>query len=416
MNIRNMRRIDYWIGVPLCFLLSLWEFFFRKIFSFRERQPRKILFVELSEMGSAILSYSTLYQARKQFQDAEPFFLIFESNVGSLELLNLFPPKNILTIKDKNFFEFALTAFAALRRIRSLKIDTVIDMELFSRFSAIFSYLTGASNRVAFHQYTAEGLFRGGFMTHKVMYNPHQHISLNFMSLLFSLKAPRGEVPLLKENLTKELVPLPLCPVSSEEKSYALELLRRENPSVTSQSPLIIINAYPGKLIPIRGWPINHYIDLIKRLLNLNPELNVVLIGLSTATNYNGEIVSRVVNKRCIDLSGKTDSPKDLVSLLSLAKLLISNDGGPVHFASLIDLHSVVLFGPETPALYSPIGSANTVLYSSFSCSPCISAFNHRNTPCSDNKCLQAISVEQVYSAVISAYQNVSKFDLKSKT
>ena len=364
-----------------------------------------MLFIELSEMGSAVLSYSALQQAQKQFRNVEQFFLIFESNVESIELLDVIPPENILTIRHKNFFEFTVTALAALRRIRALKIDTIIDMELFSRFTAIFSYVTGASNRVGFHQYTGEGLFRGGFVTHRVLYNPHQHISLNFLNLIFALKAPYNEVPLLKENLSDKLVPLPSYEVTSKGKSDAFELLRRKNYAITSQSPLIIVSAYPGELLPIRGWPIDRYGDLVNRLLDQNHELYIVLTGLAMAANCNEQIASRVKNDRCIDLAGQTDSLRDFVNLLSLARVLITNDSGPAHFASLIDVHSVVLFGPETPALYSPIGSATTVLYSDFSCSPCISAFNHRHTPCSDNKCLQAISVEQVYSTVTAAYR-----------
>ena len=90
-------------------------------------------------------------------------------------------------------------------------------------------------------------------------------------------------------------------------------------------------------------------------------------------------------------------------------KVLITNDSGPAHFGSLIDIHTIVLFGPETPALYKPIGNSVTILYSGFSCSPCITAFNHRNTICSDNKCLQAISVKQVLTAVTEAYESHPK-------
>jgi len=217
MKIRNMRLIDYWVGVPLCILMSLWEVVFGKIFSSQERpSPRKVLFIELSEMGSAVLGYSALSQAQKQFENVELFFLIFESNAESVELLNVIPSQNILTIRNKNFYEFTVTALAALRRIRAIKIDTVIDMELFSRFTMIFSYLTGAANRVGFYQYTGEGLFRGEFITHRVQYNPHQHISINFLNLLFALKAPRNEVPLLKKNLAHELIPLPSHKISSK--------------------------------------------------------------------------------------------------------------------------------------------------------------------------------------------------------
>ena len=413
MKLRHIRKIDYWVGIPLCILISFWEFLLGKRLASRQSPPRKVLFIELSEMGSAVLSYSALYQAQKQFENAERFFLIFESNVESVELLGVIPPQNILTIRNKNFFEFTVTALAALRRIRALRIDTIIDMELFSRFTAIFSYVTGAPNRVGFHQYTGEGLFRGGFMTHRVLYNPHQHIALNFLNLIFALKAPHNEVPLLKESLADKLVPLPSYEVTSKEKTDVFELLRRKNRTITPQSSLVIINAYPGELLPIRGWPIGRYGDLVKRLLDQDQGLYIALTGLSTAANCNEQIASRVKNDRCIDLAGQTGSLRDFVNLLSVARVLVTTDSGPAHFAPLVGVHSVVLFGPETPALYSPIGRATTALYSNFSCSPCISAFNHRNTPCSDNKCLQAISVEQVYSAVIAAYRTTASHQLK---
>jgi len=406
VRVKTVRKIDYWVGIPICFFISLWHLFLGKLIFVKKKTPRKILFIELSEMGSAILSYSALHQAQKQFDKAELFFLIFESNVESVNVLNIIPPQNIITIRNKTFFGFAVSSLAALRQTYKIKIDTVIDMELFSRFTTIFSYLTGASNRVGFHQYTGEGLFRGGFITHRVLYNPHQHISLNFLNLLFSLKAPNNETPLLKQNLSNKLVPLPVHKVTPKEKADVFDLLYQKNKKINAQSPLIIISAYPGELLPFRGWPMNRYIDLVKQLLETDQELYIALTGLPAAANYNNQIISQVKNHRCIDLSGQTDSLNDFIHLLSLAKVLITNDSGPAHFASLIDVHTVVLFGPETPALYSPIGKSMTVLYSDFSCSPCITAFNHRNTACSDNTCLQAISVEQVLTAVTKAYGN----------
>jgi hypothetical protein len=58
-----------------------------------------------------------------------------------------------------------------------------------------------------------------------------------------------------------------------------------------------------------------------------------------------------------------------------------------------------VLFGPETPKLYQPLGTSQTI-YAGLACSPCVSAHNHRKTACTDNVCMRAISVEQVYAAL----------------
>ncbi len=55
-------------------------------------------------------------------------------------------------------------ALDAVRALRKIHIDTVLDCELFSRVSAILSYLTGARRRVGFERHTQEGLYRGSFI------------------------------------------------------------------------------------------------------------------------------------------------------------------------------------------------------------------------------------------------------------
>jgi ADP-heptose:LPS heptosyltransferase len=78
---------------------------------------------------------------------------------------------------------------------------------------------------------------------------------------------------------------------------------------------------------------------------------------------------------------------------------MVSNDSGPAHFAAACGLPTIVLFGPETPHLYRPLGNS-TALYAGLACSPCVSASNHRKSACNDNVCMRAISVEQVFKAV----------------
>ena len=62
-------------------------------------------------------------------------------------------------------------------------IDTVIDCELFSRISSIYSFLSGAAIRAGFHPHTQEGLYRGSFINRPVLYNPHVHMAEQFINL-----------------------------------------------------------------------------------------------------------------------------------------------------------------------------------------------------------------------------------------
>jgi ADP-heptose:LPS heptosyltransferase len=88
-----------------------------------------------------------------------------------------------------------------------------------------------------------------------------------------------------------------------------------------------------------------------------------------------------------------------------LAEVLVSNDSGPAHFATLTEVDVVVLFGPETPALFAATSPRTHVLWAGLACSPCINAFNDRVSPCTNNQCMQAITVEQVFAAVCRHYE-----------
>src|SRR5262249_26996723 len=100
-----MRRIDRWAGVPLCATATL---LVRLRDAFRPRTARlkRILFVELSEMGTTILAEPAMRKARTELSTAL-FFVIFERNAGSLELLGTFPRENVFTISDKSLFALA---------------------------------------------------------------------------------------------------------------------------------------------------------------------------------------------------------------------------------------------------------------------------------------------------------------------
>jgi ADP-heptose:LPS heptosyltransferase len=86
--------------------------------------------------------------------------------------------------------------------------------------------------------------------------------------------------------------------------------------------------------------------------------------------------------------------------LYTLSDVLVTNDSGPAHFATLTPIHVVTLFGPETPALFAAPPPRNLPLWAGISCSPCVNAYNDRQSTCRDNKCMQQITVNQVFDEV----------------
>src|SRR5260221_1343501 len=76
------------------------------------------------------------------------YFLVFEENRFILDLMNLIPEENVITIGHKSLFPAGMDALRALKRIRRLGIDAAIDLEFFSRWSPALPFLTGAGTRL----------------------------------------------------------------------------------------------------------------------------------------------------------------------------------------------------------------------------------------------------------------------------
>lgn len=396
MKINFTRYIDYWLGIPICFILSIFHNVQRLVIPrrFEGVTPRKILFLELSEMGSAIMAYSAMKRAKEMYPDAKLYFWIFKENQDSVRILNIIPKENVITMRSDSFLFLIIDVVRNLWQVRKEKIDAFIDMELFSRFSSILSYLSGAKIKVGFHKFTLEGLFRGDMHTHKVSYNPYLHISKNFLALVQSLRANSKDTPLLKIDIGNYDTTVPKIKSSKEAEENIWRKLGEFNAQITKENKIIILNPGINEMLPLRRWPIENYIEIAKKLLK-DEKVFIVLIGLRPQSSDAQFVLEAIRNKRCINFAGKTTA-NELVDLYNISNLLISHDSGATNLASLTEINIIVLFGPETPTLYAPLGSKKTVLYSNLACSPCITAYNHRRSMCRDNQCLKKITVEEV--------------------
>jgi len=400
ISVNTMRAIDHWVGVPLCAIASPVVALIdgmKNIFSRSPEVPQKLLFIELSEMGSAILVDPAMRNA--QARGAELFFLIFKSNRASLTLLNTVKPENIFTIDSSSLGGLIKDTLKFLLLAHQYRIDTVIDLELFSRFTALLTGLCGARRRVGYHIFHGEGLWRGFMLTRKVHYNPHIHITKNFLSLIHAAFAKEIEVPFSKIQIADSEVHLEQAVIDPVVLSKVRE--RIEKLSATfgitfkqGKQRLILVNPNASDLLPQRRWSQQRFSELIQGLNQRYPNDLILITGSPAEFDY-VEKVRAVANvKNALNFAGQV-SFAELPPLYTLSDVMVTNDSGPGHFSAVTPLRTVVLFGPETPALYGSIGKSIAIT-ANLACSPCVSAANHRKTPCHDNVCMQAITVAQV--------------------
>lgn len=389
MNLKFQRAVDRYAGVPICALLSMLDRFRGK--APLAGPPRKILVILLSEMGSLVLAHPMFVRLKQRYPEASIYVLQFAKNREVLDLLGVIPEENVLTLDDSSLGGLVRDSLNAIRTLRGLGIDAVIDCELFARISSVFSWFSGAPLRVGFHRHTQEGLYRGSFINRPVMYNPYRHLSHQFLTMVEALEST--SMPPVKFISDPDPCTPPQLEFAPQELEQAAAQLHRDFPAVSDKKLVLV---YPsGGILPIRAWPLENYHRLCKILLD--DGYAVAITGMKGDIPLAQTIVDHCQSARCINLAGYTKSVRHLLALFHRASLLITNDGGPGQFAALTPLPTITFFGPETPALYQPLGTNGYCFHQPLPCSPCLTAYNHRNSPCDgDNQCLKQITVGQV--------------------
>jgi ADP-heptose:LPS heptosyltransferase len=400
----RMRAIDHWVGVPLCFLLTILTAPFRRAWS--RPTPRRVLFIELSEMGSTILADPAMRMAARLW-GAELYFLIFAGNAASLSLLQTVPKDNVFTIREDSLATVTVDTLRFLVWARQRGIDTVFDLELFSRYTALLTALSGAANRIGFYRFHNEGLYRGELLTHRVAFNPHQHIAKNFIALILAAASQVEEVPYSKTHIGDEAVALTRARVAEDAAAAMKRRVAEVAPAFDPQRHrLVLINPNASDLLPQRRWPPAHFAKAMRTMLDRWPDVVILITGAPSDALLAGKLKAAVDDPRVVDFTGRT-ALAELPALYSISALMVTNDSGPGHFAAITELPTIVLFGPETPRLYGSLGNTRA-LTADLACSPCVSAANHRRTACNDPKCMAAITPEQVLGEVAAILDRVS--------
>ncbi len=396
MNPNTIRRIDYYIGRPICFLLTLFRSSGNKT-----TKPQKIIFLKFIEQGATVLAYSAIKRAEGLVGRENIYFCVFENNRSILDILDIIPSENIIIIRERTFFTFLSSSFSALLKIRRERINAVIDMEFFSRASAIFAFLSGAKMRVGLHRFTSELPYRGNLMTHRIQHNPYLHISSFYLSLVEALLQNPAEIPMTKVPVSSMQKNMPVFTPAENEKTDMQKHLAPliGNGNKIDEMKLVILNPNASDLLPLRKWESENFIELGKRIISENENVRIIISGAASEQKDAEIICEKIGSSKAISMAGKT-TLRELLVLYTMSDILVTNDSGPGHFSALTAINTIILFGPETPKLFGPVSPNASVIWKELACSPCVNVFNHRFSPCNNNVCMKSIMVDEVYSSV----------------
>ncbi|MEY4917397.1 MAG: ADP-heptose--LPS heptosyltransferase 2 [Verrucomicrobiota bacterium] len=162
---------------------------------------------------------------------------------------------------------------------------------------------------------------------------------------------------------------------------------------------------------PAKRWPAENFLFMAREAAAWTGGWGVILFGgksdVPTVEKIEQEFWSVAsqwkFRPKLVNLAGRT-SLRELMALLKLCRVLLTNDTGPMHVAAALGTPVVVPFGSTSPELTGPglPGDArHQLIKSDAPCSPCFL----RECPI-DFRCMNGISTGAVVEAVIRAAAN----------
>ncbi len=383
-----MRWIDHWVGLPLCFVLAILVWVVRRILPKRRREISgngTLVVLKFFGLGSIMQATPLLRAIRQQYPSARLAFVTFQANAGLLRRLRVCDELRIIrTDAPRHFVLDTLRQIIWLRRHR---VEAVLDLEFFSKFSTLMAFLSGAHIRVGFH---LNDFWRYTLVTHPVYFNYYRHITDVYQQM-----AARIGVTITDTQLSR------IDPGEAARQS-AERFLREHgwSPGI----PLLGVNVNAGDMSLERRWPLERFAVLIHALLDRRPDLRVLLTGSPDEKEYVESIrvhIPPAVHDRIIVSAGSW-SLDEFVAALPLLSAYVTNDSGPMHLAASEGVPVVSLWGPGRPDFYAPRTPAHRAVYADYPCSPCLYMFTAFEGMWCDHEawCMQAIQPGVVVEAV----------------
>ena len=145
---------------------------------------------------------------------------------------------------------------------------------------------------------------------------------------------------------------------------------------------------------PAKRWLPERFAEVAAKI-NAQSSAQWILFGTKNDAAVGNQIAA-AIGDHCVNRIGHTTLDQ-LIDELRECRLVLTNDTGTMHLASLLGLPVVAIFGSTEPHLTRPLGNGHIVLRHHVECSPCFL----RECPI-DFRCMKAISAQEVADAVLS--------------
>jgi heptosyltransferase-2 len=362
------------------------------------RPPRRLLVRGTNWLGDAVMTTPALLRLREKFPDTH-LTLLTPEKLGDLWLHHPVVNETVSFASGENIFSVA-------KKLRAGKFDLALVLPNSPR-SALEVFLAGIPQRVGYAR-----PWRNFFLTQTVAPRAEavqmRKRSVAEIQQLIAQPPIANRQPPTANPLAHQIHeylhlaaalganPEPLAPqltVTPEEIAAARKKFG------LNQITGLIFGLNPGaEYGPAKRWPVEKFIAAAQEIQQ-RTNCTWLLFGGKSDQAITAPIQSAIGNRQsAINLAGQT-SLRELMALLKLCRVLLTNDTGPMHVAAALGTSVVVPFGSTSPALTGPGlpgDPRQRLLTSDAPCAPCFL----RECPI-DFRCLNGLGVDCVVEAVL---------------
>jgi len=349
--------------------------------------PHKILVVQPSWVGDAVMATPTLRAIRERYPDAHIAYMM-KRYVKPLYTGQPWADQLITYRSGKTRKRAGKGLFDLARRLRGAKFDLAILLPN-SFQTALVCKMANIPRVVG---YERDG--RGFLLSDKLLPRKEKGkfvptpIVKYYMGLAHYLGSQARDLSL-------KLF------VTDSERREAVEVLEQaglprdvEHPAAAGKPPLILLN--PGAQFGVaKCWPAEYFAALADRMID---ELSAtILISGAPRERRIIEAIYRSMRHPPVDLLSKGATLGTLKEIVRRCDLMITNDTGPRHIAAAFDVPVITLFGPTHPEWTEINFARERKLAVKVFCGPC-----QKKTCPLDHRCMTRLTPAMVFDAALS--------------
>ena len=366
MNLRLKQIIDVYLGKALLIanLIAVrgLGLLMRRNHSI-QNSPEHILVIKILGLGSVVIASDAINSLKQKYPQAKVILMCGKSVDAGIKPLELFD--ELWVIDDSSLFALFKSGITALLKSWRLKKLWVIDLEVYSVLTTIFSAWTCAINRFGFQ--LSKTNFRNYLNTHNVYFNQFVWVDINY------------------KNLVK----------AAGVESFEPFVFPKKFISSSSTKPYIAINNTCSELGGgLKKMPHPLWLSICNEVLQ-NTQYNIMLIGAPVDFESNQTFIKQynLDQTRVHNNAGKLSFDEYYTFLGTQCALMITIDSGPLHIARKLKLPVVSLWGPTNPEQLQ--ADTQSAYYLKKPCSPCI---HHTEVvPCGgDNVCMKHMEIQPI--------------------